>query len=163
MRLQRQWQLRRDSCAGIHFAAPKRNVDVNTELVYRDIHVARYDTLHYAACCRGMAVTRHKCRGTSCAQTIAPRNSPVFTQKLCGLSELCARPKKGFAAAIQVRVLLRFVWVDFQYGHPAGRPGCTATFMSRNTILCIIQHTPVRKVETRHKCRATPVYHTRAG
>ena len=33
--------------------------------------------------------------------------------------------------------------VDFQYGQPARRRGCTTTFMSCGTVLCVIQHASV--------------------
>ena len=43
--------------------------------------------------------------------------------------------------------------IIFNTGIQQAAYGCakrTATFMSRSTILCVIQHAPVHKPETRH-------------
>ena len=49
------------------------------------------------------------------------------------------------------------VRMTFSMGNQRISPSRTATFMSQNTILCIILHTPVRTAETRQKYPGTSV------
>ncbi len=120
-----------------------------------------------------LAGTRQKYHGTR-VQSV-PRHS-CRESRYCALLSIprCAWPGRDINVALRGCKAYRDIHVAnldtlhySAYSDAQGRDATemsrykgakrTATFMSRNTILCVIQHAPVRLAGTRHKCRATRV------